>query len=85
MSFVGPQDAIRGMIEELGSSGVFPSLQSLGDYDGTGGGALAELTDRQRLDGFSPKSMNSPLSVQLCSKLYIPKPTGTGESRRTED
>lgn len=48
MSFVGPQDAIRGMIEEFGSSGVFPSLQSLGDYDATGGGALAELTDRQR-------------------------------------
>jgi DNA-binding CsgD family transcriptional regulator len=47
MSLVGPQEAIRDMVREYVDAGVNPTLQSLGEYDGSDR-PLAELTDRQR-------------------------------------
>lgn len=47
MSFVGPQDAIRGIVEAFSESGVSPTLEALGEYDGTDG-PLEALTQRQR-------------------------------------
>lgn len=47
MSLVGPQDAIRDVVEAFGESGVSPTLETLGAYDGTDG-PLDDLTGRQR-------------------------------------
>ncbi|NEU55326.1 helix-turn-helix domain-containing protein [Halorussus sp. MSC15.2] len=47
VSFVGPQEAIAGLVEEYETAGVSPDLRKLGAYAGDDR-PLDELTDRQR-------------------------------------
>ncbi|MEF8855151.1 MAG: helix-turn-helix domain-containing protein, partial [Haloarculaceae archaeon] len=47
MSFVGPQDAIRGTVGEYQTAGLSPDLQQLGEYSGNDR-PLASPTARQR-------------------------------------
>jgi predicted DNA binding protein len=47
MSFVGPQEAIRGTVSEYQTAGVSPDLRQLASYDGRGQ-PLDALTDRQQ-------------------------------------
>jgi hypothetical protein len=47
MSYVGPQDAIRGAVDEYQTAGVSPDLRQLGAYTGREQ-PLDALTDRQQ-------------------------------------
>jgi predicted DNA binding protein len=47
VSFVGPQDAIRGTVREYEAAGASPALEKLGAYEGRKK-PLDALTDRQR-------------------------------------